>query len=146
MHTAGGQGPYLSLRARTGRGRASVDRAVEVGRLVELPSVRGCTMLVPAADAALALRAGRRAHDDRMAIVRKECAIQDRELGRLSDAILGAVASRPIAADVLRERVELYVRNLGTVGKKLGFATTLPVAVSDLQVRGLVRRLPTTGR
>lgn len=50
LYSAGGECHYLALYAR-GCSKRDVDRAMEKGHLVEVKSVRGCTMLVPREDA-----------------------------------------------------------------------------------------------
>ena len=45
-----GVGPYLTWQSRAGIGRADADRAVAELEVHELPSARGCTYVVPAAD------------------------------------------------------------------------------------------------
>src|SRR5580698_1531400 len=54
----GGVGPYLTLLARAGTSREKVDAAVASLDIHELPAARNCTYVVPAADFALALKAG----------------------------------------------------------------------------------------
>jgi hypothetical protein len=56
--SVGGAAPYLTPFARAGLSREAVDRAVEEVAICELPSARGCTYVVPAADFALALKVG----------------------------------------------------------------------------------------
>src|SRR5438093_6560331 len=55
--SVGGVGPYLTLFARAGTSRQAADAAVAKLAIHELPSVRGCTYVVPAPDFALALTA-----------------------------------------------------------------------------------------
>src|SRR5437763_1808790 len=56
--SVGGVGPYLTLFARSGASRESVDESVKKLEIHELPAARGCTYVVPANDFALALKAG----------------------------------------------------------------------------------------
>ncbi len=58
--SVGGVGPYLTMFARAGLSRESVDQAVADATIHELPAARGCTYVVPARDFALALKVGRR--------------------------------------------------------------------------------------
>ena len=50
MRSVGGAGPYLALFARGGLSRGDVDAAVGSLDIHELPSARGCTYVVPAAN------------------------------------------------------------------------------------------------
>jgi hypothetical protein len=147
VHTAGGQGPYLSLLARAGLQRAEVDASIASGEMAEVPSVRGCTMLVPAQDVALSLCAARAPHETRLQGVRAQCDWGGRELYRLCETVLRALGRDSLLPEELAARVgPKAIRNLGEQGKKLGFATTLPIALAELQVRGQVRRLSVDGR
>ena len=56
--SVGGAGPYLALFARSGIGRQAADDALARLEIHELPSARGYTYVVPAADFALALKSG----------------------------------------------------------------------------------------
>jgi hypothetical protein len=149
LPSAGGQCAYLALRARRpDLGRAGVDRGAFVDRaLLELPGPRGVAMLVPAGDAALALRATRASDDARYAKVKAAEGIRDAEIERLCDAILEALRGGALGPDELRAAFPArLVRSLGEAGKKLGDATTLPIALRRLQVAGEVLRTSATGR
>ena len=58
VRSVGGASPYLALFARAGTSREAADAAIAAIAIHELPSARGCTYVVPAADHAVALRAG----------------------------------------------------------------------------------------
>ncbi len=45
--SVGGSGPYLSLYARAGLTRPTIDHAIAHLEIHELPAARGCTYLVP---------------------------------------------------------------------------------------------------
>jgi hypothetical protein len=150
--SAGGQCPYLAIRARRpDLARADVDSAVTAGeRLVEVPAVRGVTMLVPEVDAALALRAARRFEVKRWEKLKSACRITDASIDRLAEAILSALdraGGGPLSGDAIRDAVPArLVQSLGEPGKKLGDATTLPVALRRLVVAGDARRVPAGAR
>jgi hypothetical protein len=153
--SAGGQCAYLSIRARCADlTRADVDRAVIAGgsasRIVEVPAVRGVTMLVPDVDAALALRAAKRFEDQRWAKLKSACRISDASIDRLAEAIVAALDRAPchaMSGDAIRDAVPArLVQSLGEAGKKLGDATTLPVALRRLVVGGEARRVPAGDR
>jgi hypothetical protein len=149
VNTAGGQLPYLSLFARAPLARADVDRAVATGELHEVPSVRGCTMLVPAADLALALFVGRAAHQKaELEPAKKHGGVTSKELDRLCAAVLEALGEPGVALEPkqLHERLGDRIRSLGEAGKKRGMSTTLPLALGRLHAEGHLRRISTTGR
>ncbi|HKO02344.1 MAG TPA: crosslink repair DNA glycosylase YcaQ family protein, partial [Thermoanaerobaculia bacterium] len=132
IHTAGGTGPYLSLKARHhGLTRQHIDYIVYRDfEVVEVPSVRESTMLVPPEDVVLALAVGRRALDARL----KKIAVDRKEIDALADRIVNTIGDGVRSPDALRSEIPpRYIRDLGDAGKKLGFASTLPIALRLLQ-------------
>ena len=140
LHTAGGTGPYLSLRARIPNvTRQHIDdlvyRKLEV---LELPCVRESTMLVPPEDAAVALAAGRRAMMTRL----KKLSVDAEQVDALAERIVKTLGDGTRSADQLRSEIPpKLITDLGEAGKKLGFTSTLPVALRLLQAQGRVIRL-----
>lgn len=142
--SVGGVGPYLTLFARGGVGRPAVDNAVAQLEIHELPSARGCTYVVPAADFALALRVGQGFSDE--GPTARKLGVTDAEIEKLCAVVLKALASGPLDPEELRAAALGAVRNLGEAGRKKGLTTTLPVALGKLQSAGEIRRVPTNGR
>jgi len=140
-----GASPYLTLFSRAGISRAAADVAVASLEILELPAARGCTYVVPAADFALALAAGAGFGDGEMAQARK-LGVTDREVDRLCDRTVHALAKGPLDPEALRAAVGAAARSLGDEGKKKGLTTTLPLALGRLQRAGEIRRIPTNGR
>ena len=143
--SVGGVTPYLTVFSRAGAGRAAVDQALADLAIHELPSARACTYVVPAADFALALKAGAGFGDGDMAQARK-LGVTDKEVEKLSVKIVDALAKGPLEPDQLREAVGGAARGLGEEGRKKGLTTTLPLALGPLQQAGEIRRIPTNGR
>lgn len=143
--SVGGVGPYLALFARAGTSREETDRAVAALDIHEIPAARGCTYVVPRADFALALTlAG--AFSGRELRGAEAFGVTAKEVDRLQDAVLNALAKGPATPDELRDAVGSAARSLGPEATKKGFGTTLPLALGPLQARGLIRRVPTNGR
>jgi hypothetical protein len=140
----GGVGPYLTLFARTGIGRQAADDAVARLEIHELPSARGCTYVVPAADFGLALKVGQGFSDE--AKTAQKLGVTGAEIEKLCAAVLKTLAKGPLDPEELREAAGGAVRNLGEQGKKKGLTTTMPVALARLQSAGEIRRVPTNGR
>jgi len=140
-----GAGPYLTLFARSGAGRAAVDDAVARLEIHELPSARGCTYVVPAQDFVLALRAGLPFSGGEMSVARK-LGVTDKEVEKLCQAVVAALERGPLEPSELTEATAGAVRNLGPEGKKKGLTSTLPLALGKLQAEGEIRRLPLDGR
>jgi hypothetical protein len=121
--SVGGVGPYLTLHARAGTSREAVDASVVRLEIHELPAARGCTYVVPAADFALALKAGESFEGAEMKTASK-LGVTEKEVAKLCDTVLKALEK----------------------GKKKGLTTTLPLALGKLQARGDIRRVPVNGR
>jgi hypothetical protein len=147
VRSVGGASPYLALHARAGLTREVIDRDVAALAIHELPSARGCTYVVPAADFGLALRASV-GHGDAaaMAMAKKHLGVTEQEVARLGERIVDALAAEPLDPRGLKDVLGDSVRNLGAEGKKRGTTTTLPLALAFLQTSGAIRRIPVDGR
>src|SRR5215467_7352591 len=142
--SVGGCSPYLSLFSRAGISREKADSDIAKLTIHELPSARGCTYVLPAADFALGLALGEGfCGETRTA---EKLAVTRKEIEKLRDAVLAALGKCPLDPDGLREATGKAVRNLGPEGQKKGLTTTLPVALGELQSSGDIRRIPVNGR
>jgi hypothetical protein len=141
--SVGGVGPYLTLFARAGISREQADRAVAISEIAELPSARGCTYVLPAADFGLGLTVGG-GNDSELRTAEKLGATR-REIEILCDAVVTAL-DEPLDPDALRRILGDRVRDFGAEGRKRGLNSTLPVALGALQAAGEIRRIPTNGR
>ncbi|WP_371498490.1 winged helix DNA-binding domain-containing protein [Kitasatospora sp. NBC_00374] len=145
--SVGGAAPYLGLFARAGLDRAAVDAAVAALEVHELPSARGCTYVLPAADYALGLAAGAAAPEADIASAAKHLGVTQDEVEKLCLAVTDSLSpDRPLDPPAIREAVGDAVRGLGEAGRKRGLSTTLPLALGLLQSRGRIRRVPSNGR
>src|SRR5947209_9531930 len=100
--SVGGVGPYLTLHARAGTSREAADGAVEKLEIHELPAARGCTYVVPASDFALALKAGQPFAGGDMKVAAK-LGVTEKEIDKLCDAVIGALAKGPLDPEEIRE-------------------------------------------
>ena len=144
--SVGGAAPYLTLFARAGLSRESIDRAVADLEICELPSARGCTYVVPAADFALALKVGEGFSTTQEIKLACKLGATTAEIDRLCAKALDALKGGPLEPRELREHLDGAVREFGPEGVKKGMATTLPVALGKLQEEGHIRRISTNGR
>jgi hypothetical protein len=146
--SVGGSTPYLTLFARAGIGRDEVDKAVAAREICELPSARGCTYVLPAADFAVGLPCGTAAPEAELASAVKHLDVTRSEVEELCDAVLRVLdaAGGPLDPAALRRELGPAVRSLGEAGKKRGTTSTLPLALGLLQARGRIRRVPVNGR
>jgi hypothetical protein len=144
--SVGGAGPYLTLFARAGTSRAAADAAAAALRIHELPAARGCTYVLPREDFALALAVGDGWRDPELRTAERLGVTRD-EVERLCDAVRAALdAGAALEPDAIRAAAGDRARSLGDAGKKKGLATTLPLALGQLQARGEIRRVPVDGR
>src|SRR4029077_13153055 len=109
--SVGGVSPYLTLFSRAGIGREAADKAVADLQIHELPSARGCTYVVPASDFALGLKVGEAFGGAEMKTAYK-LGVTDKEVDKLCDAVLKALAQGPLAPDEIREATGNASRNL----------------------------------
>jgi hypothetical protein len=143
--SVGGSNPYLTLFARAGTRREAVDRSVAALEIYELPSARGCTYVLPSSDFALGLRLTQEFEGGERKVALKLGATAA-EIDKLSGAVVKALAKGPLDTDELRQAAGGAIRNFGAEGVKKGLATTLPVALGELQAQGEIRRVPVNGR
>jgi len=143
--SVGGCGPYLTLFSRAAISREAADLAAAKLQIHELPSARGCTYVVPAADFPLALRLARNSGGGEMRVAEK-LGVTGKEIDKLCQAVLAALEKSPLAPDDIREAAGKAVRSLGPEGQKKGLSSTLPVALGLLQTTGDIRRVPINGR
>ncbi|MFD8783147.1 DNA glycosylase AlkZ-like family protein [Kitasatospora sp. NPDC059599] len=145
--SVGGAAPYLGLFARAGLGRAAVDAAVARLDVHELPSARGCTYVLPAADFALGLAVGAAAPAGELAAAEKHLGVGRDEVEKLCLAVERVLSpDEPLDPAAIRDAVGDAVRPLGEAGRKRGLTTTLPLALGLMQSRGRIRRVPVNGR
>ncbi len=143
--SVGGSGPYLGLFARAGLSREQVDSAVSRIEIHELPSARGCTYVLPAADFTLGLKlAGPFSNSERK--VALKLGVTESEIEKLCEAVVAAVSKEPLDPEQIRQSIGSAVRSLGEEGTKKGLSSTLPVALEALQASGDIRRVPVNGR
>lgn len=149
--SVGGANTYLTLFARAGTRREELDRLVAAQEIHELPTARGCTYVLPAADFAWGLQVGRGAAEAEMKVLGR-LGVAREEIEQLAEAVLvvlraaSAEGSPPMDPRALKEALGSKVRNMGEEGKKKGSSTTLPAALGLLQAEGRIRRVPVNGR
>jgi hypothetical protein len=145
VRTMGGVNPYMAFFSRAGLTRRQVDAAVADSEICELPSARGCTYVIPAADFGLALSVAHDFSGVEMKTAQK-LGVTDAEIDALCEEIIQLLEGGPLETKEIREETEYLVTDLGEAGKKEGLTSTLPVALGQLQVMGYIRREPISGR
>ncbi|MBI3722162.1 MAG: winged helix DNA-binding domain-containing protein, partial [Fimbriimonas ginsengisoli] len=145
--SVGGANPYMSVFARTGAPRASIDAEAGNLQIQELPSARGCTHVLPAEDFALGLGVAQGSGAETEIVNAKRfLGVTDEELGRLAEATLRALEAGPLDPKQIKDAVGGAARSLGEEGKKRGINSTLPLVLGRLQIEGSIRRVPIEGR
>jgi hypothetical protein len=143
--SVGGVGPYLTLFSRAGTSKADAEKASAAWQIHELPSARGCTYVLPASDFALGLKVGEEFGKAEMKVAYK-LGVTDKEVDRLCEAVVKALAKGPLDPAQIREATGNASRSLGEQGKKKGLTTTLPLSLGNLQSCGEIRRISPNGR
>jgi hypothetical protein len=144
--SVGGVNPYLTLFARARTTREAAEAAAATLQIHELPSSRGCTYVLPAADFALGLKVGENAAEAPMKVAAK-LGVTEKEIVKLERAVLDALdGGEAMDPDAIRDATGKASRSLGEEGKRKGVTTTLPLALGRLQARGEIRRVPVNGR
>ena len=147
----GGANTYLTLFARAGIRREVADRLVATQEIHELPTARGCTYVLPAADFAWGLQLGGASAEAAVKVLLR-LGVDREEIERLADSVMEvllratAAGEPPMDPRELKDVLGDQVRNMGEEGKKKGATTTLPAALGLLQADGRIRRVPVNGR
>lgn len=141
IYSPGCSTPYLALWARTSSFKADdVNRLVfEERKLVQLETLRGCTMLVPRDQASLALRIRTRTFTELSKQTRQQMPISDADMDRLKSAILKALHTGPKTSDYLQHAVPAsLIQDFGPELKRIGLTGSLSLAINLLREEGKV--------
>ena len=104
-------------------------------------------MLVPRQDVPVARQLGSTINAKRTDQELAKIDVSHRELTALGAKVLPLLAKRGLEPAALRAALsKTAIRSLGEPGKRLGHATTLPVALRYLEAEGRIRRRPVGGK
>jgi hypothetical protein len=116
------------------------------GEIQVVPAVRGCIYLVPRAEVPLALRFAESIWRKRTDRDLERAGSDWDEVEAVGQAVI-EVLRKPSTTDALRKALPPdAVRSFGDQGKKIGLSSPLPVALRDLEFRGLIERTLERGR
>src|SRR5262245_40899829 len=103
IYSPGCSTPYLSLWARSAAFKAAdLDKiAFDDHKLVQLETLRGCTMLVPRDQAPVALRIRTRTFTELYKQARQQMPMSDSDIEKVKTAILNALHSGPKSTEQL---------------------------------------------
>jgi len=144
LRTLGGVEPYLALLARRpGLTLAEADAAFASRELQVLPCVRGCTYVVPRAQAGVALRYAALLARRRIERDLEKVEVPPSELAALQAEIRRVLGQGGRSVEALRAALPPgLVRSLGALGKAHGLSSALPAALRLLEFDGRVSRHP----
>ena len=149
IYAPGGSTPYISLWARMAGFRPSaLDRMVFRERaLVQLDTLRGNTMLVPAEDVPVALQVRARTFTDLAAQAEDILPLTRAEMDGLKNAVLGCLESGPRTEAEIRDGVPSgLVREFPSTLRRIGMTGSLRLAVHLLGEEGRIAKVQSDGR
>ena len=144
VYSPGCSTPYLSLWARMPKfRRANLDKLVfKDQKLVQLETLRGCTMLLPQDQAPIALRIRSRTFTELSKQARPLMPITDGELERLKSSVVLALESGQLNHDEIRDEVPSnLVRAFPPELRRIGLIGSLWLAINLLKEEGRVLKI-----
>lgn len=149
IYSPGCSTPYLALWARMSLfKRDDLNRLVfDERKLVQLETLRGCTMLVPRDQAAVALRIRTRTFTELSKQARPQMPITDAEMDRLKGTVLKTLQNGPKTNEQLHHAVPGgLVRDFNPDLKRIGLTNSLSLGVNLLKEEGKVIKVQTKRR
>jgi len=141
IYSPGCSTPYLSLWARTASFKAAdLDKlAFDDHKLVQVETLRGCTMLVPRDQAAVALRIRTRTFTELSKQARPQMPLSDADMDKLKTVLLSALQNSPKTAEQLHRAVPPnLIKDFTPELKRIGLGNSLSLAINLLKEEGKV--------
>jgi hypothetical protein len=141
IYSPGCSTPYLSLWSRSSSFKAGdLDKLVfEDRKLIQLETLRGCTMLVPRDQASVALRIRTRTFTELSKQARQQMPISDADMEKLKTALLNALHSGHKTIEQLARVIPgNLVKDFGPDLKRIGLTNSLTLAINLLREEGKV--------
>ena len=141
IYSPGCSTPYLSLWARSSSFKAAdLDKlAFDDHKLIQLETLRGCTMLVPRDQARVALRIRTRTFTELSKQARQQMPLSDADMEKLKTVILNTLHSGAKTAEQLhRATPGNLIRDFGPELKRIGLVNSLSLAINLLKEEGKV--------
>jgi hypothetical protein len=149
IYSPGCSTPYLALWARMSSFKADdLNRIVfDEHKVVQLETLRGCTMLVPRDQAAVALRIRTRTFTELSKQAKQQMPISEPDMEKLKNAILKAVEVGPKTPDQLQRSIPVtLVRDFGPSLKRIGLTNSLALAINLLKEEGKLLKIQSKKR
>ena len=139
IYSPGCSTPYLSLWARMVSFKAEdLHKLVfDEHKVIQVETLRGCTMLVPRDQADVALRIRTRTFTELSKQARQQMPITDAEMEKLKAAILKTLQSGAKTAEQIQQAVPPNLsRDFGAELKRIGLTNSLSLAINLLKEEG----------
>jgi hypothetical protein len=139
IYSPGCSTPYLSLWARMQPIKADdLNKLVfDDQKLIQLETLRGCTMLVPRDQANVALRIRPRTFTELSKQARQQMPVSEADMEKLKTAILSTLHSSPKSIEQIQHAIPpALVRDFGVDLKRIGLTNSLALAVNLLKEEG----------
>jgi len=139
VYSPGCSTPYLACWARMASFKAEdLNRLVfEERRLVQLETLRGCTMLVPKSQASIALKIRTRTFTELSKQARQQMPISEPDMERLKLSVLKGLQHGPRTAEHIRTVVPSpLIKDFGPDLKRIGLTNSLTLAINLLKEEG----------
>jgi Winged helix DNA-binding domain len=149
IYSPGCSTPYLSLWARLSSFKTEdLNKLVfDERKLVQLETLRGCTMLVPRSQAAVALRIRPRTYTELAKQARQQMPVTDAEMDKIKTKLLQELEGGTRTASQLEAAVpRVLIKDFGPELKRIGFINSLSLALNLLKEEGRVIKIQTRRR
>jgi hypothetical protein len=149
IYSPGCSTPYLSLWARMNGFKAEdLNRLVfDDGKLVQLETLRGCTMLVPREHAAIALRIRSHTFTELTKQARSQMPISEADMEKLKASVLRGLESGARTTDQLSRAVPAtLVKDFSPELKRIGLSNSLSLSINLLKEDGRIVKTHTKRR
>jgi Winged helix DNA-binding domain len=141
IYSPGCSTPYLTLWARTPAIKTEdLNKLVfDDHKLIQLETLRGCTMLVPRDQANVALRIRTRTFTELSKQARQQMPVNEADMEKLKSAILKALHSSAKDSEHLQQAVPAsLIKDFGPDLKRIGLTSSLALAINLLREEGKV--------
>lgn len=149
IYSPGCSTPYLSFWARLASFNAEELNTLvfDEQKLVQLETLRGCTMLVPRDQAAVALRIRPRTFTELAKQARQQMPVTDPEMEKLKASLLHALQDGSKTSEQLHKSVApSLVKDFPPELKRIGFINSLSLALNLLKEEGRIIKIQTQRR
>jgi len=149
IYSPGCSTPYLSLWSRLTSFRTEQLNTLvfDQRKLVQLETLRGCTMLVPRNQAAVALRIRPRTYTELAKQARQQMPVTDADMDKLKTKLIQELEGGSKTAEQLQAATPRnLLKDFGPELKRIGFINSLSLALNLLKEEGRVIKIQTRRR